>query len=116
MQTVLLEAWTATAERVTEPDPPAVRVIVFEPEDVVTGRLAAHALLGAAMASAGVAMAGAAVASFKRGNPNVAEMAVVNSVSKFFPVLLSSPLEKLTLASHTQFRNPPAEARIVSVR
>jgi len=91
---------------------PDASVIWFDPLVVLTGRLAAHELFGAEIASAGVAMAGATLSSVSLGNPKVVEIRVPSSASKFSPVELSNPFEKLVLESQIQFRNPPVEARI----
>jgi hypothetical protein len=94
---------------------PDARVIVSDPLVVLTGKVAAHELLGAATPSAGVEMAGAELSSVSLGNPKVVEISVPSSASKFRPVELSNPLEKLVFESQIQFRNPPVEARTVVV-
>src|SRR5579872_3631277 len=93
---------------------PLVVVMAVLPLVVFTEMAAAQELFGAAMPSAGTAVAAAALVSVNRGNPNVVPIAVVSSLSKFFPVVLSVPLTKLTLASQIQFKNPPVEAFTVA--
>ena len=86
-----------------------------DPLVVLTGRLAAQVLFGAARLSGGVEMAGAEVSSVSRGNPKTVLIVVVSSASKFSPVVLSRPLPKLEFESQTQLMKPPAEARTVVV-
>ena len=93
---------------------PDASVIWFDPLVVSTGRVAAHELLGAEIPSAGVAVAAAALSSVSLGNPKVVDMSVPSSASKFRPVELSNPLEKLVFESQIQFRNPPVDARTVA--
>jgi hypothetical protein len=93
--------------------PPAVSVIWLDPDVVLTARLAAQLLFGAARPSAGVPMDGAAEVSLRRGNPKTVEMVFVISASKLLPVELSRFLLKFVFESQTQLRNPPVDARIV---
>ena len=95
---------------------PEARVILSDPEVVFTGRLAAQELPGAGLpVSRGHDGRLRGLVSVRRGNPKTVLIVVVSSESKFRPVVLSRPLEKLVLPSQTQFRKPPVDARTVFV-
>src|SRR5271165_6897006 len=97
--------------------PPPLIVTLSEPLVMLTKKLAAQVVFGAAWPSSGVPPPeGAVLSSVRRGNPLVVPTIVPSSVSKFLPVELSRFFWKLTLPSQVQSKNPPTEPRTVDVR